>query len=286
MFAGYQPCPVLPARLRQQQLKGERQNHLQHVLQNNILFIFSLSLFFSLLVIPCSLPIYFSSISILCFGCIVSQKAQRKRTQQAKPWLTSPILSSPHLCHHDCSRAHFWVQFMGHLSFPAWKPERQPFFEGGWSQWNILLKLFFIMVTPSVTSLCPVQAVRPCTLQSHNHVHMHHVQHVLPVLVPAGQDEVSVFIYIVLHLGTGGLPDFLAPPACVRPILSCTDVYGCYWCMTFPWVMPTKSKLCLCIRTALFFQASSFSAGSSKMLSHLFSLIPCQNLISALSLLF
>lgn len=110
------------------------------------------------------------------------------------------------------------------------------------------------MSTPSVILSVLYTQVRPCVFQSHNHVHMHHMQHVLPVLVPAGQDEVSVFIYIVLHLRTGGLPDSLAPPACVRPIPSCADVYGCYRCMTYPWVMPTTSKLCLCIRTALFFR--------------------------------
>lgn len=264
MFAGYQPRPVLPARLRQQQLKVERWDHLQCVVHNKILFTSSLLLFFCLLVISCSLPIYFSLVSILCFGWIVSQKAQRKRIQQAKPWLTSPILPSPHLCHQGCSRAPLQSATHGSSILPcslntslclknlhlhkyhrAGKTDHSGTFSLNSSLlWSLPLLLLFVLY----------KQVRPCMLQSHNHVHMHPMQHVLPVLVPAGWDEVSVFIYIVLHLGTGGLSDFLASPACVRPILSCTDVYGCYSCMTYPWVMPTKSKLCLCIRTTLFFR--------------------------------
>lgn len=263
MFAGYQPCSVLPARLRRQQLKGERQDHLRHVVHKSILFTFSLSLFFCLLVIPCSLPICFTSVSILCFGCTVSQKAQRKRTQQAKPWLTSQILSSPHLYHHDCSRAALLSKIHGSPVLPCSlksslflkvADHSETFSQNSSLLWSLPLLLLFVLYKQD----------RPCMLQWHNHVLMHHMQHVLPVLVPAGQDEVSVFIYIVLHLGTGGLPDFLASPACVRPILSCTDVYGCYRCMTYAWVMPTPSKLCLCIRTALFFRHPALVQGVKK----------------------
>lgn len=98
-------------------------DHLQHAVHNKVLFTFSLLLFFCILVIPCSLPIYFSSVSILCFGCIVSLKAQRKRTQQAKPdWQVQYF----HLSIFDTMTAaepHCRVQFMDHLSYPAaWKP--------------------------------------------------------------------------------------------------------------------------------------------------------------------
>lgn len=122
MFAGYQPCPVLPVRIRQQQLRGERWDHLQHVVHNKILFTFSFSLFFCLLVIPCSLPIYFSSVFILCFGCIERKHKGRGLNKPSSDWKVQ-YFHLPIFATMTAAETHCRVQFVDHLSFPAaWKP--------------------------------------------------------------------------------------------------------------------------------------------------------------------